>query len=84
MTKLGPHRVHELRVRGGNMKFRAMRLEVGNFSWGSEGQFRIFDFVLLDQSVLDEVPFALSYSCCSQDSYCGRCLQRLQQRVGAH
>jgi len=35
-TKLGPKRVHEVRVRGGNMKFRAMRLDTGNFAWGSE------------------------------------------------
>jgi len=35
-TKLGPVRIHELRVRGGNMKYRAMRLDHGNFSWGSE------------------------------------------------
>ncbi|RKP04906.1 40S ribosomal protein S8, partial [Thamnocephalis sphaerospora] len=35
-TKLGPKRVHDVRVRGGNMKFRAMRLDTGNFSWGSE------------------------------------------------
>lgn len=26
-----------VRVRGGNKKFRALRLESGNFSWGSEG-----------------------------------------------
>lgn len=26
----------EIRVRGGNYKYRAMRLEYGNFSWGSE------------------------------------------------
>ena len=38
MTKLGPKRVKEVRVRGGNTKFRAMRLESGNFSWGSEGK----------------------------------------------
>ena len=36
MTKLGNKRVKEIRVRGGNSKFRAMRLEAGNFSWGSE------------------------------------------------
>mmetsp|Transcript_34621 Transcript_34621/g.111156 ORF Transcript_34621/g.111156 Transcript_34621/m.111156 type:complete len:211 (+) Transcript_34621:105-737(+) len=36
MTKIGPKRVHEVRGRGGNMKFRAIRLETGNFSWGSE------------------------------------------------
>ncbi|KAI9592658.1 40S ribosomal protein S8 [Syncephalis fuscata] len=35
-TKLGPKRVHEVRARGGNMKFRAMRLDTGNFAWGSE------------------------------------------------
>jgi len=36
MTKLGPHRVHPVRVRGGHIKHRALRLETGNFSWGSE------------------------------------------------
>lgn len=36
MTKLGAARVHPVRCRGGNMKFRAMRLESGTFSWGSE------------------------------------------------
>jgi len=36
MTKLGVKRVHHVRVRGGNTKFRALRLEAGNFSWGSE------------------------------------------------
>jgi len=35
-TKLGPKRIHQVRVRGGNLKFRAMRLDTGNFSWGSE------------------------------------------------
>jgi small subunit ribosomal protein S8e len=36
MTKLGKKRVHSVRCRGGNLKFRAMRLETGNFSWGTE------------------------------------------------
>lgn len=36
MTKLGAKRVHTVRVRGGNTKHRAMRLETGNFAWGSE------------------------------------------------
>eukprot|EP00386_Alphamonas_edax_P010075 GDKI01032816.1.p1 GENE.GDKI01032816.1~~GDKI01032816.1.p1 ORF type:complete len:207 (+),score=45.61 GDKI01032816.1:54-674(+) len=36
MTKIGATRVHTVRVRGGNEKFRAMRLDTGNFSWGSE------------------------------------------------
>lgn len=36
-TKLGTKRVHLVRCRGGNLKMRALRLENGNFSWGSEG-----------------------------------------------
>ena len=36
MTKIGAKRIHSVRVRGGNTKFRAMRLDTGNFSWGSE------------------------------------------------
>jgi len=36
MTKIGETRIHPVRCRGGNMKFRALRLESGNFSWGTE------------------------------------------------
>lgn len=36
MTKLGHPRVRPLRCRGGNYKFRALRIDTGNFSWGSE------------------------------------------------
>jgi small subunit ribosomal protein S8e len=36
MTKIGAKRIHSVRVRGGNQKFRAIRLDTGNFSWGSE------------------------------------------------
>ncbi|XP_010132709.1 PREDICTED: 40S ribosomal protein S8, partial [Buceros rhinoceros silvestris] len=35
-TKIGLRRIHTVRVRGGNKKYRALRLDVGNFSWGSE------------------------------------------------
>ena len=36
-TKIGPPpRIHTVRVWGGNKKYRALRLDVGNFSWGSE------------------------------------------------
>jgi small subunit ribosomal protein S8e len=37
-TKLTPgdKRVRVVRARGGNLKYRALRLENGNFSWGSE------------------------------------------------
>ena len=37
MTRLGTKRIHLVRTRGGNEKKRALRLETGNFSWGSEG-----------------------------------------------
>merc|ERR1712071_497659 len=36
MTKIGEKRVHPVRCRGGNMKFRALRLDSGSFSWGTE------------------------------------------------
>ncbi len=36
MTKLGAKRIHLVRTRGGNQKYRALRLEEGNFSWGTE------------------------------------------------
>jgi small subunit ribosomal protein S8e len=36
MTKIGETRIHPVRGRGGNMKFRALRLDSGNFSWGTE------------------------------------------------
>lgn len=36
-TKIGQKRIHTVRTRGGNKKFRALRIETGNFSWASEG-----------------------------------------------
>jgi len=36
LTKMGSKRIHTVRVRGGHLKYRALRLEAGNFSWGSE------------------------------------------------
>ena len=35
-TKIGPRGIHTVRVQGGNKRYRALRLDVGNFSWGSE------------------------------------------------
>merc|ERR1712137_1305865 len=35
-TKLGPKRIHSVRCRGGNLKYRALRLDSGNFNWASE------------------------------------------------
>lgn len=37
-TKLGPARVRDVRGRGGVIKHRALRIESGNFSWGSESE----------------------------------------------
>ena len=36
MTKIGEPRINAVRCRGGNLKFRALRLDSGNFSWGTE------------------------------------------------
>ncbi|KEF55222.1 40S ribosomal protein S8-B [Exophiala aquamarina CBS 119918] len=36
-TRIGNKRIHLVRTRGGNTKYRALRIESGNFSWGSEG-----------------------------------------------
>jgi small subunit ribosomal protein S8e len=48
-TKLsGNKTVRRVRVRGGNVKWRALRLDTGNYSWGSESvtrKTRILDVV---------------------------------------
>eukprot|EP00475_Leptophrys_vorax_P044491 TRINITY_DN892_c0_g1_i1.p1 TRINITY_DN892_c0_g1~~TRINITY_DN892_c0_g1_i1.p1 ORF type:complete len:218 (+),score=32.29 TRINITY_DN892_c0_g1_i1:115-768(+) len=49
MTKLSNNKtVRRIRVRGGNYKFRALRLDTGNYAWGSEAvtrKTRILDVV---------------------------------------
>jgi len=48
MTKLGAKKVTLVRGRGGNMKHRALRIDAGNFSWGSESiarKSRVIDVV---------------------------------------
>merc|ERR1711957_185952 len=48
MTRLGHKRVRVVRCRGGNLKYRALRLESGNFCWGSENctrKVRVMDVV---------------------------------------
>ncbi len=48
MTKLGAKRIRPVRCRGGNMKYRALRLDSGNYSWGSENctkKVRLLDVV---------------------------------------
>eukprot|EP01016_Furgasonia_blochmanni_P009131 TRINITY_DN1377_c0_g1_i3.p1 TRINITY_DN1377_c0_g1~~TRINITY_DN1377_c0_g1_i3.p1 ORF type:complete len:250 (-),score=98.38 TRINITY_DN1377_c0_g1_i3:261-1010(-) len=47
-TKIGEKRIHRVRVRGGNYKFRALRLDAGNFTWGSQAvtkKTRVIDVV---------------------------------------
>merc|ERR1711924_260949 len=39
-TKIGHKRIRTLRTRGGNTKYRALRLDAGNFSWASESTTR--------------------------------------------
>ncbi|OAA55896.1 40S ribosomal protein s8e [Niveomyces insectorum RCEF 264] len=36
-TRIGAKRIHAVRTRGGNHKYRALRLDSGNFAWASEG-----------------------------------------------
>lgn len=36
MTKLGERRVHQVRARGGYIKFRALKLDHGNYAWPGE------------------------------------------------
>merc|ERR1712232_1262698 len=48
LCKVGAKRVRVVRCRGGNSKFRALRLDSGNFAWGSENctkKVRILDVV---------------------------------------
>jgi len=47
-TRIGTKRVSVVRARGGHEKYRALRLDTGNFSWGSEAttrKARILDVV---------------------------------------
>merc|ERR1712038_2248098 len=44
-TKISPKRVHTVRTMGGNQKFRALRLDHGNFGWASEGIARVSKIV---------------------------------------
>merc|ERR1712168_231597 len=45
---MGAKRIHTVRTRGGNLKYRALRLDSGNYSWGSEAitrKTRILDVI---------------------------------------
>mmetsp|Transcript_49208 Transcript_49208/g.158851 ORF Transcript_49208/g.158851 Transcript_49208/m.158851 type:complete len:210 (-) Transcript_49208:188-817(-) len=48
LCKLGAKRVRAVRCRGGNMKYRGLRVDAGNFAWGSENctkKVRLLDVV---------------------------------------
>merc|ERR1719454_2556402 len=48
LCKLGAKRVRPVRCRGGNMKYRGLRIDAGNFAWGSENctkKVRLLDVV---------------------------------------
>ncbi len=52
--------IHTVRARGGNQKFRALRLDTGNFAWGSEGT---WEHVPHDMDVCDHVLFVRCRVC---------------------
>lgn len=56
MTKLGEKRIHSVRTMGGNTKYRALRLDAGSFSWGSES-------FSAKSRVIDVMYVTLQYSC---------------------
>merc|ERR1711861_113811 len=35
-SRIGPKRIRTVRTRGGNTKYRALRVDTGNFSWATE------------------------------------------------
>lgn len=45
--QLGSQRIHWVRSRGGNTKYRALRLDTGNFSWGSECECNFYLFLII-------------------------------------
>ncbi|KAL5108868.1 40S ribosomal protein S8 [Taenia crassiceps] len=61
-----PRRIHTVRVRGGNIKLRAMRLDQGNFSWPTQAisrKSRIIDVVYnaSNNELVDSAPFRQWY-----------------------
>merc|ERR1711981_271784 len=35
-SRIGPKRIRTVRTRGGNTKYRALRVDTGNYSWATE------------------------------------------------
>ena len=75
MTKLAPKRIHEVRTRGGNTKYRALRLDSGNFAWGSEHVTRKTRLLQVVRWILLEL---IGYGNFVSDILA---IQRLQQRA---
>lgn len=58
--QIGPHRIHLVRTRGGNRKFRALRLDHGNFAWASESEFKFIFFDHLHISSVHNYVFSMA------------------------
>merc|ERR1719198_2383826 len=65
MTKVGNTRIHTVRVRGGAKKYRALRLDSGNFSWPTESvtkRTRVLNVVYNASNIeIDSTPFRQWY-----------------------
>lgn len=58
-VQIGGKRIHTVRTRGGNTKFRALRLDTGNYSWGSESMAFILTFKALIFLFLNSMPLRM-------------------------
>lgn len=79
--KIGPRRIHTVRVRGGNKKYRALRLDGGNFSWGSECKsIKNAEFTLIPPSVPFCAYLSMRITLSSSATECKWWYQRLWER----
>ena len=79
MTHLGGTRVHPVRCRGGIIKQRALRLDTGNFSWGSEGFY--FHYYLFQGVLTIYFYFVIPTSHNKKGPYPQCRIQRFQQCI---
>ncbi len=91
-TKLSSHvAVRKIRVRGGNSKFRALRLDHGTYSWGSEVRAAAMRMVLCcaahacggEHWSMNMLAVSTCAGRVPQGPHPGRGVQRVQQRAGA-
>jgi hypothetical protein len=80
LTKLGQKEVHRVRVRGGNYKYRAIRMDTGNYSWGSESKY-LFNLKFYNQT--NETTYTI-LRLHTQNTYFGCSVQRFKQRVRSY